>query len=247
MNFDHLDFLIYSSHKTATQTLVNTITKHNYKTTHCHIISNFKMLGYEKITNKIPVTNETFIQGLIRYKNTHNKKLKIISVIRDPKDRLLSSFFQSYSTDEIYFLKKKIDNTTICIKSEEELCTFYENLIANKCLPGGKESIDEMSYIFGINIIEHLNKKEQYYYLNHELFELYVLDFNKIISLDNLTYLNNILKVNFINIFNDNVSDDKSYSHKYKNIKAMLGAKLHNLIETQYDSFYFTAFDNKKV
>jgi len=72
------------------------------------------------------------------------------------------------------------------------------------------------------------------------------LDF-LIYSSDNLTYLNNICKVNFTNIVHANVSDDKSYSHKYKNIKAMLGAKLHNLIETQYDSFYFTAFDNKKV
>lgn len=66
MNFDHLDFLIYSSHKTATQTLVNTMIKHNYTTTHCHNMSNFNISYYEKITNNVPVTNERFIQGLIK-------------------------------------------------------------------------------------------------------------------------------------------------------------------------------------
>jgi hypothetical protein len=244
MNFNHLDFLIYSSHKTSTQSLVNTINKNKYNSTHFHILSNFNSPFYKKITNNTIVTNETFIQGLINYKNTNNKKLKIITVIRDPKDRLLSSFFQSFFNDEMDCLNKSVENTTISVKNEEELCILYEELVKNKKLPGRIESINEMAIIFGINVIENLEKKKHYYYLNNELFELFVLDFNKLISSDSLNYLNDILKIDCVFKFNDNLSKNKLYYNKYKNVKKILGTKLDNIIENQYESFYFTAFED---
>ena len=49
-----------------------------------------------------------FIEILQRYKYDNKKKIKIISIIRNPFDRLPSSFFQSYHTDEIIFLDKLI-------------------------------------------------------------------------------------------------------------------------------------------
>ena len=244
MNFKNLDFLIYSSHKTYTQSLKETLKKNNYESIHLHKLASLNSKMYEKLTNNINVTKESFIQELINYKNTNNKKLKIITCIRNPKDRLLSSFFQSFSTDEIFFLKKSVENTTISIKNEDELCIFYEELVKNKKIPGRGESIDDMSDVFNINIIEKLEKKEHYYYLNEELFELFVLDFNKLISSNTLNYLNNVLKIDLKNIYGSNLSSNKFYYQKYKNVKNMLGTTLNNIIETQYDPFYFTAFND---
>lgn len=246
MNFNHLEFLIYSSHKTSTQTLISILNNNKYKSTHCHNLNNFKSRSYNKITNNKDVTPNTFIQGLINYKNIHNKKIKIISCIRNPKDRLLSSFFQSFSTDEIEFLNKKKEEATVTVKNEDELCSLYEELIKNKKLPGKVESVDDLSYIFGINIIEKLENRENHYYLDHELFELYVLDFNQIIGSDCLNYLKNIFKLYLKKLYSANLTSDKYYYSKYKNVKKILGTKLNDTIQTQYDTFYFTAFNNEK-
>jgi hypothetical protein len=242
MDFIDLDFLIYSSHKTSTQTIVNTINSNNLRAIHCHSIYNFGLVGYEYIAKDQPVTYETFIQGLINYKNTKGKKLKLISVIRNPKDRLLSSFFQTFSTDEINYKGKDPEDTTISLMNEDELCTLYETLIKEKSLRGFMESIDELSEIFQMDIINSLSKKMDYYFLDHELFELYVLDFNKTIGSDKLNYFNTILETNFDIVIDSNVSSDKQYYSKYKNIKKTVGNKLDDIIESQYNSFYFNSF-----
>ena len=43
MKFNDLDFLIYSSHKTSTQSLLNILKFHNYKVRHCHYFSNLNL------------------------------------------------------------------------------------------------------------------------------------------------------------------------------------------------------------
>jgi hypothetical protein len=241
MNLNDLDFLIFSSHKTATQTLLSTINCNNFKTIHCHSLYSFIIT---LPTYKGEISNETFIQALTNYKNINNKKIKILSIIRNPKDRLISSFFQTFSSDEVNFHNKNEKDSTFGVKSVEELCIIYENLINKKKYPFLKESIDEISVIFKINIINNLEKKENYYYFNHDLFELYVLDFNKLIKSDSHIYINKIIGTNFIYIENDNLSQNKNYYDKYINLKKMLGTKLDNIIEKRYDYFYFTAFNH---
>lgn len=239
MNFNDLDFLVYSSHKTSTQSLVHIINNHTLKSIHCHLINNFEhtLPKYKGI-----ISNETFIQGLQNYKNTNNKKLKIISIVRNPKDRLISSFFQRYHSDEHHFLKQNEKNTTVSLNGEAKLLEMYKNLINTQGLSGGKESLDEMSEIFNINIIEQLEKKENYYFFNHSLFELYVLDFNKITQSNNVSYINSILKTNFFKETPFNLSKNKTYYKKYINVKKMIGTDVNNIIEKQYDPFYFNAF-----
>ena len=100
-----------------------------------------------------------------------------------------------------------------------------------------------MSTIHNINVLELLKKKEDYYYLDHNLFELYVLDFNCVINETiNLKYLNNILNIDLKVTKTSNLSKNKSYYNKYKNIKKKIGKKLDSIIENQYNTFYFTAF-----
>jgi hypothetical protein len=44
------------------------------------------------------------------------------------------------------------------------------------------ESLDQLSGIMDINILENLEHKKDYYYLDNNLFELYVFDFNCLID-----------------------------------------------------------------
>ena len=157
--FYDLKFLIYSSHKTSTQSLNCILNTHKYKTRHCHHLSDLTLC-----MNNPPVY-DNFKQYLINYKNINKKKLKIISCIRNPKDRLISSFFQSYSSN--YGKIEGSDETFISVKTEEELCCFYKSLIENKKLPARIESLDELSHILDINILNEVERKKDYYYLNN--------------------------------------------------------------------------------
>ena len=158
MNLTHLDFLIYSSHKTSTQSLLTTLSNNKYKAVHCHSIQDLQCY---KNLNANNITKTSFIQALIDYKHINKQKLKIISIIRNPNDRLISSFFQSFSTDEIQLQNKNTKDTTISLNDENKLCMLYENSIKNNLIPGQNESLDELSDIFRINIIQKLIKKKE--------------------------------------------------------------------------------------
>jgi len=249
-----IDYLVYSSHKTSTQSLLMTMFKNNKKGIHCHCINDFKItlywlpkeqflngfIEYKYINNKNKISSEPFIKGLANYKHIRNKKIKIISIIRNPIHRVLSSFFHIYHDDEKWALDITDDKTTISTKSEGELCELYTNLVKTGSISG--ESLDEFSEILGINIIDQLEKKNNYYYLNHDLFELYVLDFNRLISSDCLLYLNKILNTNFNILDFDNLSSNKTYYTKYKNVKKLIGTSLDETIKQYFNPFYFNAF-----
>ena len=64
MSLNNLDFLIYSSHKTSTQTLLAVIKSNNMKSVHCHRLFHLKQLLHDTIVNDTNI-NEIFIQSLI--------------------------------------------------------------------------------------------------------------------------------------------------------------------------------------
>ena len=229
MDLNCLNFLIYSSHKTSTQTIKKILVNNKYKTEHYHNITDSK----DKCM---------FIKSLKEYKKINKNKIKIISCIRNPKERLISSFFQSYGTDEIKIKKIKQKNTTISIMNLDNLIKYYERLVKNNKLPGRLESLDTLSNIIGINVIDKLQKKKKYYYYEHDLFRLYVLDFNLITNNNNLLYLNNTLNLNLTISGKSNLSEKKFYYQKYKYLKKNIGTKLDSIIENQYNKFYFNSF-----
>jgi hypothetical protein len=184
-----------------------------------------------------PANKETFIKYLQDYKNINSKKLKIISVIRKPTERLLSSFFQSFHNDEIMFSNKKELETTIITNTIESLLEKYKECIINDKLPGGYESLYEMSNIFELNILDNLIKKHNHYYLNHDLFELFVLDFNKLIADNSLSYLNMCLNIRLNEqrpLKKVNSSKNKIYRYKYEDMKKKIPIEVNNIIESRY-------------
>lgn len=79
-----LDFLVYSAHKTGTQTLVHTLRDNGFACTHCHRLSNLSP----------PLTPELLPQFLGEYRRRRGRVLPIVSVFREPIGRHISSFFQ---------------------------------------------------------------------------------------------------------------------------------------------------------
>ena len=237
MNINCIDYLVYSSHKTSTQSMVHTLKQNKYCTIHCHDIGDLKIY-YPKFY----ITPKIFIESLINYKK-YKGKLKIISIIRDPKERLVSSFFQLHHTDEIDFKKKKEHETTISRNNVDILFNMYANFIKNNTMPRKIESLDELAEIFNIKIIDNLENKGDYYYLNHDLFELFVLDFNKLTICGNpCIYINMCLGINCVNNVIKNITREKSYFEKYSIMKTKISKEINTIIESRYNKFYFSAF-----
>jgi hypothetical protein len=185
--------------------------------------------------NSRPLTHLTFIKYLQDYKTTNGKKLKIISVVRNPTDRLFSSFFQTFHSDEIRVYKKIYLKTTVMLNTESTILNMYIKYIIDDELKGRKESLREIGEIFNINIIDNLIKKENYYYLESDLFELYVLNFNEVINNNtNLSYINKCLNTNCSNIQKTNLSSEKIYYTKYKSIKKMIPQHINDVINIRY-------------
>lgn len=89
MEFDaellKLDYLVFSAHKSATQSVVSTLTTNGFRCTHCHVLRN---IGIEK---------GAFQDFLVQYYAANQKKLGVITTFREPIQRHISSFFQWYA------------------------------------------------------------------------------------------------------------------------------------------------------
>lgn len=79
-----LDFLVYSSHKTGTQTLVHTLRDNGFACAHCHRLSNLHP----------PLSPALLPEFLRDYRQRRGRALPILSVFREPIGRHISSFFQ---------------------------------------------------------------------------------------------------------------------------------------------------------
>lgn len=81
-----LDFLVFSSHKTGTQTIRNSLRASGYSATHCHQVSHLGLCDDD-------------LEGYLdAYFARHSKPLDVITLFREPIDRHISSFFQGYGS-----------------------------------------------------------------------------------------------------------------------------------------------------
>jgi hypothetical protein len=81
--FLDIEYLIFSAHKTATQTITNSLSSSGIKCVHAHGLGNMHM------------KENDFGKYLNDYTKVNSCRLKIISTFRDPLERIISSFFQS--------------------------------------------------------------------------------------------------------------------------------------------------------
>jgi len=80
----HIDYLVFSSHRTSTQSMANSLRSSGALVKHCHEL---RHIGLKK-GELLPDINRAF--------EVTGRKLRIVSVYREPIERHMSSFFQIY-------------------------------------------------------------------------------------------------------------------------------------------------------
>jgi hypothetical protein len=206
----NLDYLVFSSHKSGTQTIVHSLVKAGFKSRHCHLPEN------------IGLANGQFKSFVNSYYPKNHIKLSIISVFRDPLERHISSFFQWYGTRPLLRNEaQQPEETIIFQKSLSDLQKQFIHELETHTLNGREDSLDILCkelhlkthrLKFDTNqktgIVE--GRKFRIYLLR---FDLLFGDFNGI--LENITGKP-------IQLINQNISAEKWYAEKYRVFKKTL-------------------------
>lgn len=234
-----LDFIAYSSHKSGTHRITKMFENHTLNCGYFHSITDL-WVTFDHCRNKTKdQIKDIFLNALKDYKEKKGRRLRFISVVRNPTERLLSSFFQTYDLDERKFNKIVSNKTTVFTHNAEELLKIYEDKIEKRELPGDFESMDEMSWIFDTNIIQKLQKRSDHFIYENDLVQLYVLDYEKLRK-DNYKYLNNTLN---ILLTEPGIPDDNNHNkHKYEEMRKKITYSTKKKIFDTYTPFYFSAF-----
>ncbi|MFA6204992.1 MAG: sulfotransferase domain-containing protein [Methylocystis sp.] len=141
--FMSLDYIVFSSHKTMTQSLKETLNYNGFSCVHAHQ------------PKHIDLTNKQIMDLSEEYYKHNNKNIKIISVYRDPMDRLISSFFQSLSVEKWgrteYGISEKLVNFNESILFSEDFNSIMERFWYYCAIKTGViESLDLICEIYDI-------------------------------------------------------------------------------------------------
>lgn len=170
--FMALDFIVFSSHKTMTQSLSGTLNYNGFSCVHAHQPKHIELTD-----NRLRELSEEY------YKH-NNKKLKIISVYRDPMDRLISSFFQSLSVDKWgrteHGSEEKLVNFNESVLFMEDFNSIVERFWYYCAVKNGvNESLDLICDIYDIQQNEILFREEKIFTKNEfPLIDLFVSRFD---------------------------------------------------------------------
>lgn len=222
-DLSNLDFFVYSSHKSGTQTLVSSLNAIGAKSRHIHTLSNINL----------PEGSLPFI--LDNYLSKNNKKLNVITVFRNPFERHISSFFQWYGTRPLRLRQVKDIKETLIFKSSiDKLQEIFLSEVKDQSLAGFDDSLheifkeleicaDDLKYSkykkYGIYETENI----KIYFFRHDVF------FNEFeILLSEICGLKIVQK-------NTNMSGDKYYKEIYAEFKKSLSVP-NEIISRVYDS-----------
>ena len=164
ISYQKYDAIVYSSHKTATMSILETLRCNGYSATHIHTYENNKW------------TEDDMLRFLKWHAETHGR-LNLVSVLRDPLDRLRSSFFQLYHTDEMnYFGTPEYDTTIMktdigalysmfdkSIQTVENIDAFGRD-IGEYYFKAYRESLKEIGHMIGVNIFDTMVRTEYGYF-----------------------------------------------------------------------------------
>lgn len=138
------EFVIYSAHKTGTESMLRSLQRRGKTCTKLHNACN---AGF---------SNPLSLFGALRCQRSRADGAappitKILCAIRDPVDRLRSSFFQTFHQDEIIYRSASPDKTTIVRNDTAALHALWCFLVMSDRLPGGVDSIDEIAQVVSQN------------------------------------------------------------------------------------------------
>ena len=145
-NITPFEYLIYSSHKTATQSILSSLHFNKINSYFCHRLDDLSLIGlFDNIVDK-----KSFIVDLKMladwFYQVNKKPIKIISVYRPPESRLISSFFQTHGSDLIQFGGKNREETPIYQFRDniDSLIKIFNDYLYTENLDGYFESIESI-------------------------------------------------------------------------------------------------------
>ena len=239
-----LDVLVYSSHKTASQTAVQTLRGHGLRVCHCHKLTDLFLTLPEQTTGMTSKELQTAVLEDISNRWAARRKLTVLTLLRNPLERLVSSFFQSFHSDEVHFQKKNPDQTTVSTHNARELWQLFLDKVRQNALPGRQESVDELGELIGCSqLAERVCKKLE----SSTMAEctdlpvrLVALDFDAAVS-DMAGALRRALRVPIEHTVDSNVSSAKRYFSKYQALRQRAGEspEYKAAVRAQYRPCFF--------
>ncbi len=235
----HLDYLVYSSYKSGTQTLTNTLKSNGFKCKHWHRMRNYRLQKGQ------------FRPYLRRYLKKNNEKLKVITVFRDPMKRHASSFFQGYGAKPLRLKEVKSKKETLVYKLKtKELQEKYIAELRDKSLIGFHESLHEIFEELQISADDlNYDKEKQFGVFENRFIKLFFFEFDTLFN--NFEHLLQEITQHPIAKNDSNISEAKWYGKKYADFKSSLVIP-EDIITEVYQAkrdlinlFYDKQFDNK--
>ena len=138
-----IDCLVYSSHKSGTETLRATL-NHSGIPAYCiHQLRNAAM----------PSGHGVFRSYLAQYRRRTNRKLDVVSTFRLPWERHMSSFFQWYGTGAVRKgWVRTADDTVIARLNVDELQQLFLGELRDGSLAGRHDSLHELCGELGLEV-----------------------------------------------------------------------------------------------
>lgn len=218
-----IKYLVFSSHKTATQTVSLTLNKNGLKSRHCHILDNIGM------------KTSDFIPYLEKYYSTNGRKLNIITAFREPIERHISSFFQWYGAGVIR--SKLVSNTEDTIIHNfpiPELQRMLTREIDDRTIAGIEESLDQICTALALDIGQlRYDTGKNFGSYDGETFKLYIFRFDILVK--NLEHLLSTVSGRNVVQHKANLSEHKWYKHIYSEFKGSLKLPASTIVKT-YES-----------
>ena len=205
-----IEFLIYSSHKTATQTILGSLNHNGIKSRHCHHVEN------------IGLDESEFSRYLDMYRQKNHKNLNIISVFRDPLDRLISSFFQWHGSRPVRDreVASEADALVIAKPITELIDIFADQYCENPEVPIF-ESIDEICNQLSVQCNELVFSESSELGVNHlEKCNLYLFRFDLLVR--NFSAQLSSISGKEIKLTNRNIGSSKFYADRYQQFRDVL-------------------------
>lgn len=200
-------YIVFSSHKTGTQTITNTLRANHQEAIHLHN------------TGNLGLTPDSFKEYLIDRRD-RRKKPTIITNFRLPIERHISSFFQWYGAGVLRRYSGMSAEDTIINKCDiHELNRVFVSDLSKSKFVGYEESIHQIFDIFKLSPVSvSAGSTEHSFCADHELADIHFFRFDELFK-DFNAILSASLRMDIKETVNCNTSSEKWYSSKFKDFK----------------------------
>jgi len=243
VSFNQAPVIVLTPGKVGSSSVYYTIRKAtNHPTFHIHLLSKRGIARSTRLhiaSDRKSRPLHLIVSKLLEKKlKDYRKKIFVITIVREPVSREISSFFQN---TEMY--KSTLENRKLEIDTNKAKALLQEKLESNMIKGLEQWFEQEIKENFGIDIFSKpFNEKEKYIIFKQEKVSLLLIrmeDLNTIFSKAIKKFLNLERK---LELQNSNVGDNKYYAESYNQIKSDLKfapEKIEEIISSQYFQHFY--------